>query len=201
MRDQPAVRLRQHHGRQPGDRGRRAREAQALRGGGARHLGLGIPPTGAMRMRAILGCAYFLCTRAGRAEDPLATRSGWEVGGQLSTYHYEEPAFHVARGQPIRGERRLHAVERRSARSRASRGAGPTASSNTRARARSTACPINMLEVRMLAGRDYGAASVALVALRRAAATATSTTTCAASPLPARSATGASPSTSTFRSA
>ena len=30
-RHQPAVRLRQHHGRQPGHRGRRARQAQALR--------------------------------------------------------------------------------------------------------------------------------------------------------------------------
>ena len=28
-----------------------------------------------------------------REPDPLATRRGWEVGGQLAHYHYEEPDF------------------------------------------------------------------------------------------------------------
>ena len=28
-----------------------------------------------------------------RGPDPLATRRGWEVGGQLAHYHYEEPDF------------------------------------------------------------------------------------------------------------
>ncbi len=40
-RAQPSMRLRQHHGRQPGDRGRRARETEAVRRRGARDLGLG----------------------------------------------------------------------------------------------------------------------------------------------------------------
>jgi len=31
--------------------------------------------------------------QTGQALDPLATRPGWEVGGQIAQYHYEEPNF------------------------------------------------------------------------------------------------------------
>ncbi len=53
-------------------------------------------------MRVILGlCALALCTGEVGAADVLATRSGWEVGGQLSRYHYEEPDFMRLEGDRI----------------------------------------------------------------------------------------------------
>ena len=49
-------------------------------------------------MRKILALAAVLLAGAATAQtprppDPLATRPGWEVGGQLAYYHYEEPDF------------------------------------------------------------------------------------------------------------
>ena len=53
-------------------------------------------------MRAILGlCALALCTGAVGADDGLATRDGWEVGGQFARYHYEEPDFMWLKGDRI----------------------------------------------------------------------------------------------------
>jgi hypothetical protein len=53
-------------------------------------------------MRTILGlCVLALCTGAVGADDPLATRSGWELGGLLSSYHYEEPDFMWLEGDRI----------------------------------------------------------------------------------------------------
>jgi len=34
-----------------------------------------------------------LAATAVAAEDPLVTHSGWEVGGQVARYRYEEPDF------------------------------------------------------------------------------------------------------------
>jgi hypothetical protein len=37
--------------------------------------------------------------------DPLLTRRGWEVGGQISHYRYEEPAFPGFGGMDLKGDR------------------------------------------------------------------------------------------------
>ena len=55
------------------------------------------------RWTLILTSAAALVTGAAPAQDtapanPLLTRRGWEVGGQVSKYHYEEPGFMNLKG-------------------------------------------------------------------------------------------------------
>ena len=42
---------------------------------------------------ALLSAISPAIAQTAREPDPLATRRGWEVGGQLAHYHYEEPNF------------------------------------------------------------------------------------------------------------
>jgi outer membrane protein with beta-barrel domain len=42
-------------------------------------------------LAALAALSVIFPARAETAADPLATRSGWEVGGQIAQYHYEEP--------------------------------------------------------------------------------------------------------------
>lgn len=58
----------------------------------------------------ILASAAALATGAAPAQetapsDPLLTRPGWEVGGQISHYRYEEPAFPGFGGMNLKGDR------------------------------------------------------------------------------------------------
>jgi hypothetical protein len=112
-------------------------------------------------MRAILGlCVFSLCTGAAGADDPLATRSGWEVGGLLSSYHYEEPGFMWLEGDRFgvtgayTATNEKHAFGRIEA--RWSYGELEYQGSGTL-----DGVPDQLLEVRMLAGRDYPRGSVA----------------------------------------
>src|ERR1700693_6273808 len=41
----------------------------------------------------LLASSTAAIAQTSREPDPLATRRGWEVGGQLAHYHYEEPDF------------------------------------------------------------------------------------------------------------
>ena len=41
----------------------------------------------------LLAISSAATAQTAREPDPLATRRGWEVGGQLAHYHYEEPNF------------------------------------------------------------------------------------------------------------
>jgi opacity protein-like surface antigen len=41
----------------------------------------------------LLASSTAAIAQTSREPDPLATRRGWEVGGQLAYYHYEEPNF------------------------------------------------------------------------------------------------------------
>lgn len=49
---------------------------------------------------AAVATAVWACAAAAQ-DDPLATRGGWEVGLQLSTYEYEEPDFALLEGERI----------------------------------------------------------------------------------------------------
>ncbi len=106
-------------------------------------------------MRAILGlCVLSLCTGAAAADDPLATRSGWELGGQVARYHYEEPHFMWVEGDRIgvtgaytlANEKRLFTrIE-----GRWSYGELDYQGSGTL-----EGVPDHIFELRVLAGRDY----------------------------------------------
>jgi len=95
-----------------------------------------------------------LAASAGAAEDPLATRSGWEVGGQVARYRYEEPDFMWLKGNRFgvtgayteTNEKRVYGrIE-----ARWSYGELDYQGSGTLKRV-----PDHLLETRMLAGRDY----------------------------------------------
>lgn len=49
----------------------------------------------------VIGLAAVVWAGAVEAEDPLATRSGWDVGGQLARYRYEEPGLMHLTGERI----------------------------------------------------------------------------------------------------
>jgi hypothetical protein len=106
-------------------------------------------------MRGILGlCVLALCTGAAGAEDVLATRSGWEVGGQVARYHYEEPDFMWLKGDRIgvtaaytvANEKRLF-----------TRIEGRWSYGNLEYQGSGTLqdVPDHIVELRVLAGRDY----------------------------------------------
>jgi len=111
-------------------------------------------------MRGMLGlCVLALCSGAAGAEDALATRSGWEVGGLVARYHYEEPDFMWLKGNRIgvtgaytlANEKRLFTrIE-----GRWSYGELDYQGSGTL-----EGVPDHLFEVRVLAGRDYRAGKV-----------------------------------------
>jgi len=95
-----------------------------------------------------------LAATAVAAEDPLVTRSGWEVGGQVAHYRYEEPDFMWLKGNRFgvtgayteANEKRVYGrIE-----ARWSYGELDYQGSGTLKRV-----PDHLLETRMLAGRDY----------------------------------------------
>lgn len=49
---------------------------------------------------AAVAAAVWACAAAAQ-DDPLATRGGWELGLQLSTYEYEEPDFALLEGERV----------------------------------------------------------------------------------------------------
>lgn len=95
-----------------------------------------------------------LAATAVAAEDPLATRSGWEVGGYAAQYRYEEPGVMWLKGNRfgVTGAytetNQQHVYGRIEA--RWSYGEPDYQGSGTLKRV-----PDHLLETRMLAGRDY----------------------------------------------
>lgn len=92
---------------------------------------------------------------AGAADDPLATRSGWEVGGQVARYHYEEPDFMWLKGDRIGAmgaytvvnHKRVYArIELRQSYGELDYQGSGTLNN----------VPDQLFEARALAGRDYG---------------------------------------------
>jgi hypothetical protein len=128
-----------------------------MRGGGGSHLGLGIP---AAIMRAGLGAAATACVvLSAWAEESPATRSGWEAGVQLSRYRYEEPGTMWLEGTRLGASGAYTAVTPRRTfarlEGRLSYGQLEYQGSGTL-----TNIPDYILEVRLLAGRDYPAGSL-----------------------------------------
>jgi hypothetical protein len=104
-----------------------------MRGRGKGNLGL-VARAVALRAGA---CALALACVGlpARAQEPLATPSGWEAGVQLSDYRYEEPGTMTLEGTRFGLSGASPPRPARTARSRVSKDAGATASSNTRVRA------------------------------------------------------------------
>jgi len=104
-------------------------------------------------------CALALCMGAGGAEDLLATRGGWEVGGQVARYHYEEPGLMWLKGDRI-GVTGAYTATREKGygriEARWSYGELDYQGSGTLADV-----PDYLLEFRLLAGLDYPRGSVA----------------------------------------
>jgi len=109
------------------------------------------------RGTAVAGLIAAVCTTAAVAQrDPLATRGGWEVGLQGSTYEYEEPAFALLEGDrfgvtgsyTFLGPEHIHSrIE-----ARYSYGELDYTGSGTLADV-----PDHLVELRAVAGRDYRA--------------------------------------------
>ena len=102
----------------------------------------------------LAGIAAALWAGALAAQDFLGTRSGWQVGGQLARYHYEEPDFIWIKGNRLgvtgaytaTNEKRVYGrIE-----ARWSYGELDYQGSGTL-----QGVPDHLLEVRLLGGRDY----------------------------------------------
>jgi hypothetical protein len=89
-------------------------------------------------------------------QDPLATRGGWEVGGQFSDYRYEEPGTMSLEGMRLGASAAYTAVTLRRAFARVE-GRWSFGSLDYQGSGRLTNVPDQILEVRLLAGRDYDA--------------------------------------------
>jgi hypothetical protein len=89
-------------------------------------------------------------------QDPLAPRAGWEVGGQLSDYRYEEPGLMSLKGARLGASAAYTAVALRRAFVRVE-GRWSFGSLDYQGSGRLTNVPDQILEVRLLAGRDYDA--------------------------------------------
>jgi len=101
-----------------------------------------------------VGIAAALWASPLQAQDLLATRSGWEVGGQVARYHYEEPDFMWLEGDRVgvAGSYTLASEKRVYSRFevRWSYGELDYQGSGTL-----QGVPDYLLEARVLAGRDY----------------------------------------------
>ena len=88
------------------------------------------------------------------AQDPLATRAGWEVGGQLAQYRYEEPGTMSLEGTRLGVSGAYTAVTPRRAFARLE-GRWSFAALDYQGSGVLTDVPDYILELRLLAGRDY----------------------------------------------
>jgi hypothetical protein len=97
-----------------------------------------------------------LAATAVAAEDPLATRSGWEVGGQIARYRYEEPDFMWLKGNRfgVTGAYTETNEKRVYGRIEASWSYGELEYQSSGTGTQNNV-PDHLLETRMLAGRDY----------------------------------------------
>ena len=102
----------------------------------------------------VLGILF--AAAAGAADNPLATRSGWEIGGQVARYQYEEPGlmwlqgdrFGVVGAYTATNEKRVYGrIEARWSYGELYYQSSGTGTMNN--------VPDHLLETRMLAGRDY----------------------------------------------
>jgi len=95
-----------------------------------------------------------------QAQDLLATRGGWEVGGQFARYHYEEPDFMWLKGERVGAAASYTFASERRTYSRFevrwSYGELEYEGSGTL-----QGVPDYVLEARVLAGRDYAAGRLA----------------------------------------
>jgi Outer membrane protein beta-barrel domain len=103
--------------------------------------------------------ALTCCGLPAWAQAPLATRSGWEVGGQLSQYRYEEPGTMSLEGTRLGVSGAYTAVSPRRAFARVE-GRWSYGELEYQGSGVMTGVPDYILEVRVLAGRDYAAGSV-----------------------------------------
>lgn len=140
-----------------------------MRGGGGGDLGIAaggcappIPACGrcAATLRA-LACvgAMAACGLPAWAQGPLATRGGWEVGGQVSDYRYEEPGTMSLEGARLGVSGVYTAVGPTRAFARIE-GRWSYANLEYQGSGVLTDVPDYILELRVLAGRDYAAGSV-----------------------------------------
>ena len=89
------------------------------------------------------------------AQDPLATRGGWEMGAQFSQYRYEEPGTMTLEGNRFGVSGAYTAVTPRRAFARFE-GRWSYGELEYQGSGVLTGVPDHILEVRLLAGRDYG---------------------------------------------
>ena len=115
------------------------------------------------RGTAVAGLIAAVCTTAAVAQrDPLATRGGWEVGLQGSTYEYEEPDFALLEGDRfgVTGSYTFLGPDHIHSRIEARYSYGEldyTGSGTLRE------VPDHILELRAIVGRDYRAGRFAWV--------------------------------------
>lgn len=128
-----------------------------MRGGGGGHLGLGVHAA-TMRAGAWVAALAF-CGLPAWAQVTLATRSGWEAGVQLSGYRYEEPATMWLEGPRFGVSGAYTAVTPRRAFARLE-GRWSFGQLEYHGSGVMTNVPDHIVEVRLLAGRDYRSGSI-----------------------------------------
>ncbi len=99
--------------------------------------------------------AMACCALPAWALEPLGTRGGWEVGAQLSQYRYEEPGTMMLEGNRVGVSGAYTAVSPRRAFARLE-GRWSYGELEYQGSGVLTGVPDYILEVRLLAGRDYG---------------------------------------------
>lgn len=142
-----------------------------MRGGGGSDLGIAAggcapPVTRAYGARAAIvraatrAAVMAACVAAPAwAQDPLATHRGWELGGQVSDYRYEEPGTMSLEGARLGVSGAYTAVHPTRAFVRVE-GRWSYATLEYQGSGVLTDVPDYILELRVLAGRDYAAGSV-----------------------------------------
>lgn len=126
-----------------------------MRGGGSGHLGLGSRVATARAWAAAIAC----CALTAWAQEPLATRGGWEAGVQLAQYRYEEPGTMWLEGPRIGLSGAYTAVTPRRAFARLE-GRWSFGNLEYHGSGVLTDVPDYLVELRLLAGRDYASGSV-----------------------------------------
>jgi hypothetical protein len=125
-----------------------------MRRGSCGDLGLGAP--GSAARACVCALAAACAGLPAHAQDALGTRGGWELGGQLSQYRYEEPGLMSLKGARLGISGAYGAVTPRRAFARIE-GRWSYGSLDYEGSGVLTGVPDYLLELRVLAGRDYPA--------------------------------------------
>ncbi|HET9735838.1 MAG TPA: hypothetical protein VFP62_11250 [Burkholderiales bacterium] len=129
-----------------------------MRGGGGSHLELRLS-SAAVRIGAWVA-AMACCGLPAWAQAPLATPSGWELGGQLSDYRYEEPGTMTLEGARIGLVGAYTATVGPSRTFARFEGRWSYGELEYQGSGVLTGVPDHIVEARLLAGRDYASGSV-----------------------------------------